>query len=306
MAWHGAIEVIYVDSDSTDGSVAVAQSLGATVLPVHPARPTAALGRNAGWRQAKGELVLFLDGDTILHPRFVIDSVSHFQNAEIAVVWGHRREIHPDASLFNRVLDLDWIYRPGPSEFCGGDALFRHSALTETGGFDERLIAGEEPELCARFKAKGWHILHVDRPMTGHDLAIYKLSQYWNRAIRAGYAYAEVSERFKNARAPFWERDATRNRNRAVGLTALVATGLLLSVVTKNSAPLALAFLFLGALVLRTAWKARWKSSDLVTCFFYGVHSQIQQIPIYLGQLQFQNDKRIGRRRGLIEYKSTP
>ncbi|HNC45393.1 MAG TPA: glycosyltransferase family A protein, partial [Acidobacteriota bacterium] len=50
----GAVEVIYVDSDSTDESVSRAKQLGATVEVVHPTRPTAALGRNAGWRQGTG------------------------------------------------------------------------------------------------------------------------------------------------------------------------------------------------------------------------------------------------------------
>ena len=55
---------------------------------------------------------------------------------KVAVVWGHRREIHPEQSIYNRVLDLDWIYAPGPTLFCGGDALFRRSVLTATNGFD--------------------------------------------------------------------------------------------------------------------------------------------------------------------------
>ncbi len=125
----GPVELIYVDSASTDGSPERAAALGATVMTVRPERPSAALGRNAGWRVAQAPLVLFLDGDTILHPRFVADSLPEFQNPPVTVVWGHRREIHPEASLYNRVLDLDWIYPPGPSEFCGGDALMRREPL---------------------------------------------------------------------------------------------------------------------------------------------------------------------------------
>ena len=73
----------------------------------------------------------------------------------------------------------------------------RREALVEVDGFDASLIAGEEPELCQRLRARGYQILHVDRPMTGHDLAMTHWRQYWRRAVRAGHAYAEVAARFR-------------------------------------------------------------------------------------------------------------
>ena len=60
MQFSGSWEVIYVDSASTDGSPELAASLGARVLTVQPLRPTAALGRNAGWRSASAPFILFL------------------------------------------------------------------------------------------------------------------------------------------------------------------------------------------------------------------------------------------------------
>ena len=94
----GGIEIIYVDSASTDGSAERAAALGAIVLRVAPAQPSAALGRNIGWRRARAPYVLFLDGDTVLHPGFVAASLSEFADPRVAVVWGHRRELRP-ASL---------------------------------------------------------------------------------------------------------------------------------------------------------------------------------------------------------------
>ena len=301
----GAVQLIYVDSASTDGSPELARRFGAEVIVVQPRRPTAALGRNAGWRRASAPFVLFLDGDTILHPLFVIDSLRDFAS-DTAIVWGHRREIHPEASLFNRVLDLDWIYAPGITEFCGGDALVRRAALEQVNGFDETLIAGEEPEMCRRMRASGWKILHADRPMTGHDLAMTAWSQYWRRATRAGYAYAEVSERFRDSGLPFWEEDARRNRNRALILIGLATAGVLGSLFTLTPWLLLAAIVLLATLILRTAAKAAWKSRDFTTRLLYGIHSHLQQIPIYLGQLQYRGDRRAGRTRGLIEYKEVP
>jgi cellulose synthase/poly-beta-1,6-N-acetylglucosamine synthase-like glycosyltransferase len=296
------LEIVYVDSTSTDGSVELATRLGARVISVQPRRPTAALGRNAGWRATSADFVLFLDGDTVLDARFVVDSLRDFKK-DTAVVWGNRREIHPEASVYNRVLDLDWISPAGIVDFCGGDALMRREALEAVGGYDETLIAGEEPEMCRRMRAAGWTILHVDRPMTGHDLAMTKWSQYWRRSVRTGYAYAEVSQRFRGSGLPFWEDEARRNRNRALVLSWLAAASLLISVFRMSILPLLVMPGFVLVLAARTAAKVAWKSPDRSTRFIYGIHSHLQQIPIYIGQLQYWHDRRKGRTRGLIEYK---
>jgi glycosyltransferase involved in cell wall biosynthesis len=295
-------EIIYVDSDSLDGSVALAQEMGTKTIVLRPERPTAALGRNAGWRAARGSVILFLDGDTILHPRFVVDALPEL-SAEVAIVWGHRRELHPERSLYNRVLDLDWIYRPGLTRYCGGDALFRRIALEKTGGFDEMLIAGEEPELCRRIIALGFTILHVDRAMTGHDLAMTNWQQYWKRAKRAGYAFAEVSERFRASKQPFWVEETRKNRNRALTLSSLFLAGVAGSIALSSVLPILVVLIFFTALALRSSWKARWKSNDVVALVLYGVHSHLQQVPIYLGQLQYRWNRRRGRRAMLFEYK---
>jgi len=118
-------ELIYVDSGSTDGSVQVAQGLGATVLVLDDAAPNAAKGRNLGWRQARGPMVLFLDGDTELHPGFVQQAHAAIDTPRRCAVWGHRRESAPQQSVYTRVLDLDWVYPVGETLYFGGDVLVR-------------------------------------------------------------------------------------------------------------------------------------------------------------------------------------
>ena len=300
-----AIETIYVDSGSTDDSLSVASRFGAWTVALQAERPTAAMGRNAGWKIARGSIVLFLDGDTILDPRFVVDSLAVFDDPTVAVVWGHRREVDPRHSLYNRVLDLDWVYVSGFTEFCGGDALFRREVLEATGGFDETLIAGEEPELCRRILGLGFRILHVDRAMTGHDLAITRFSQYWKRATRAGHAFAEVSDRFRDTENPFWLEDTMRNRNRAVVLFGVALIGTAASIVLRSPWPLVIIAGLLLLLTLRTAYRARWKSPDTLGLLLYGAHSHLQQIPIFVGQVQFRINRGRGKRASLVEYKSS-
>ena len=297
------IELIYVDSNSHDGSPELAESLGAKVLCVQPTRPCAAFGRNAGWRAATAPMILFLDGDTLLHPNFLQLALDEMANPEVAVVWGHRRESHPEQSLYNRVLDLDWIYPAGISDFCGGDALMRRSVLEEVGGFSEDLIAGEEPELCQRIRAKGFVILHIDAPMTRHDLAMTQFQAYWKRALRAGHAYADVSQRMKATPFPLWVRECKRNAIHASVLILLLVGAIALSILIGDFLPflgLILAYAFLS---LRSAYKARWRNASAFTLLLYGIHSHFQQIPIACGQLSYWLHRFRNQQQGLIEYK---
>lgn len=296
-----SLELIYVDSASTDGSVALAKTHAAQVISVSPKRPSAALGRNAGWRAASAEFILFLDGDTLLHPQFIHRALVAMNDNAVAVVWGHRREIRPEQSLFVKVLDLDWVYAPGDSEFCGGDALMRRQALLNANGFDETLIAGEEPEFCNRLRASGALIRHIDAPMTLHDLAIDSFRAYWRRAYRAGHAYAEVAQRCHASRHQLWRRESRRNQVHGV---ALLASPLFMGGAYWLHPLIALVLFMLGLLIIaRSIGQSKWKCASLSTRFLYALHSHFQQIPILLGQLSFHWDQLNGHQRGLIEYK---
>jgi cellulose synthase/poly-beta-1,6-N-acetylglucosamine synthase-like glycosyltransferase len=300
----GPTETIYVDSQSVDGSPLLAARANARVVVLDSDKCTAALARNAGWQLTDTDLVLFLDGDTVLDPdfpRLAIDAIS--AHPEIAAVWGHRRETHPERSIYNRVLDLDWVVRPGFTDYCGGDVLMRRRALEEAGGYDATLIAGEEPELCRRLRQRGYRILHLDAPMTGHDLAMTRFSQYWRRALRAGHAYAEVSGRFRGTADPLWQTEHRRNLVRCAFWILSLLSATLASIVMWSPSPAVMWLGLLFVLSIRSTWKARWKSSSALTLLFYGVHSHLQQLPICMGQLAFVLRRRSRTSRGLIEYK---
>lgn len=301
-------ELIYVDSGSTDGSPELATTLGCSVIRVQPMRPSAALGRNAGWQAAKGQFILFLDGDTRLHPDFVSRALTEFQDAHVSIVWGHRRELNPRQSIYVRVLDLDWVYPPGDAEFCGGDALMRRDALELVDGFDSSLIAGEEPEMCRRIRTHGRRIVHIDAPMTQHDLAVTSFLSYWRRAFRAGHAYSEISARFRHSPDPLWQVESKRNLMHG-GMLVCAPFFLVFSAWVFSLPALlmvmALQLMLTLMLVARTAHRCAWKGGDRLTCWLYAMHSHIQQVPIFFGQLSQRVDALRGRHRQLIEYKTT-
>ncbi len=303
--WPGPMEMVYVDSGSSDGSPEAATAAGVRVIRLNSNHPTAALGRNAGWRAAgNADFILFLDGDTLLDPDFPGAALAAMQaNPDVAAVWGHRREINPAQSIYTRVFDLDWIYPPGNSAFCGGDVLMRRDVLESAGGYDEELIAGEEPELCRRMCAGGWRILHIDHAMTGHDLGMTSFRQYWMRSKRTGYALAKVSARFRHTQEPLWREESRNNLVRGFFWLLSPLASLPIAAALRSTWPIGLWLAGLALAAARSAWRARWKTRSLWTLALYGVHSHLQQIPILLGQLRYWLDRYRGLRRGLIEYR---
>lgn len=295
-------ELIYVDSRSTDASVAGAQAIGATVMILDDASPCAAKARNLGWRAARGQFVLFLDGDTELHPDFVRHALEALADPGLCAVWGHRRESNPSQSLYTRVLDLDWIYPTGRTLYFGGDVLVRRAALSEVDGFDPSLKAGEEPELCARLRAAGWEIEHIDAPMTRHDLAVNSFRAYWLRAYRSGIAYAEVAQRMRVRGDVLWQNESARDFRH--GILFMVSPLLLAAVLWLNVA-LAMTIVLLGMLFLfRTAYRCTWKApGQPILCAQYAVHAHFQKIPALFGQLKWR--QAAGRRSeiALVDYK---
>jgi cellulose synthase/poly-beta-1,6-N-acetylglucosamine synthase-like glycosyltransferase len=302
------IEVIYVDSSSTDSSVELARSLGVKTI-VLDGPTTAARGRNAGWTQTAAPFVLFLDGDTLLHPDFVASAIAHFNDPvhtePLAGVYGNRSETRTSNSIYNAIFDLDWNSGTGYSLFFGGDALVRREALAAVGGYNPLLIAGEEPDLCRRLRGLGYRILHVDEPMTLHDLAMFRFSQYWRRSVRTGYAYAEISNKYAKTDDPIWSAESKSNLTRGVFWLLGPVLALALSVLVHSIAPFALFLVVACILFARTAAKVSRKTRSLKLLLAYSLHSHLQQVPILFGQIRYQRRRRQGGSAAIIEYKTT-
>lgn len=292
--------MVYVDSGSTDGSVAAASGLGADVIALDMSLPfTAARARNAGFERltqiASPEYVQFVDGDCELAPGW-IDSAAAFleANPDYAVACGRRREKFPDASLFNRQCDREWATPVGETQACGGDALMRVSAFESVRGFDGALIAGEEPELCLRLREQGWRIMRLDAEMTRHDAAITRLSQWWKRARRAGHAYAEVSEMHKKSPKRIWAGEPRRAL-----LWAALAPLALFAALALHPGALLLLLLYplqIMRLALRDGGSAfAWGDAALMT---------LGKFPEALGVLTYHMNRMTGAEARLIEYKS--
>jgi glycosyltransferase involved in cell wall biosynthesis len=296
--------LVYVDSGSTDGSVAFAKTLGVEVVELDLSIPfTAARARNAGLtrlRECFPELgyVQFVDGDCVLVEGWCDRALVILQSdPSIAVVCGRRRERFPEASVFNALSNLEWNTPIGEALACGGDALMRVAALQAVGGYNPRLIAGEEPELCLRLRQQRWRVMRIDGDMTWHDAQMLHFSQWWRRSIRGGHAYGEVSWLHRHDPEGFWRKESRRIWVWGAGVPLL---GLALLPITHCWSGL-LGLLY-PLLIFKTYWQTRYRCSPALA-FYYGLFCTLVKFPELQGQLWFHWNQVRGDRTTLIEYK---
>lgn len=297
--------VVYVDSGSSDGSVAAARTRRVDVVELDAALPfTAARARNAGLERLLElapdlRYVQFVDGDCEVVPGWIDTARARLEgDPDLAVVCGRRRERHPEASVWNRITDVEWDTAIGEAAACGGDSMMRVDALRAAGGFDATLIAGEEPDLCARLRDLGWRIERIDAEMTLHDAAMTRASQWWRRCVRSGHAAASHARRRAHVRG-LRARSAETRIWLWGALVPAAAAGLALPTLGASLA-------LLGGYPV-SAWRTyratRRRGRARREAAIYALAMVAAKVPELQGVLEFHRARLRGERPALIEYK---
>jgi GT2 family glycosyltransferase len=297
--------VVYVDSASSDGSPALARAHGADVVELDPSQGfTMARGRNAGLRRMLEripdlELIQFVDGDCELRPTWLeVGQRAMDASPDTAVISGRRRERRRDANVYHRLMDMEWDTPIGEVPACHGDALMRVSFLRSAGSFDESLIAGEEPELCARLRAAGGRILRLDAEMSLHDVAIDRFGQWWRRGVRSGHAEAQVAAQHG------WLHDKAATRVLASAWFWVFVVPLALLLAAWSFGPWALLGFFVYPLhAAKIAVGRRRRGDSLADAMFYALFILIGRGATWLGHWSFLLTRMQRRPSTLIEYK---
>ncbi len=295
--------LVYVDSGSTDDSAQTARALGADVVQLATAPFTAARGRNAGTDRIVAlhpalEFIQFLDGDTVMQADWIARAVHEFDSDRgLAAVTGRRREIAPHRSVYNRMCDVEWNTEVGDTASFGGDVMVRVADLRAVGGYREALIAGEDPELALRLRARGRRIVRVEAEMTLHDAGMTRFSQWWRRSVRAGHAFAQCADEHRDI--GFWRHEVNSNWAWGAAVPALAAMTALPSL--GGSVLLAAgAYALLANRVRRNTERSGTPPEHALT---YGLLTVLGKVPGALGQTRYALSKRRGRPTSLIEYK---
>jgi glycosyltransferase involved in cell wall biosynthesis len=134
-------ELIVVDDASTDRTVAIARAAGAQVVAVEFRQIAAA--RNAGARSAAGDVLIFVDADTMVEGATVRATLAALSRG--AVGGGALLRFDHPLPLMVRLLMVGLRVVMRVTRLAGGAYLFcTRQAFEAVGGFDESLFATEE------------------------------------------------------------------------------------------------------------------------------------------------------------------
>lgn len=169
-------EVIVVDDQSTDGSLAVLERLS-TELPIRILQsPEGSFGKaaalNLGIAHARGELLAIFDADARVAPDFLTRIVPYLEGERVGGAQGRRRPYNADQNLLTRVQDDEYsLYQHlfqrarqslgGIVSFAGDGLILKRAALEEVGGWNEEALT-EDIDLSVRFHLAGWEIRYCE------------------------------------------------------------------------------------------------------------------------------------------------
>ena len=169
-------EVIVANDGSTDATAAVAATGGARVVTIH--RRQIAAARNAGAREARGDILFFVDADTRISPAHV----AGVQRALAAGCAGGGARVVTDGlvplwgRVFVRVFSA--FYFTVANLGAGAFLFTTRKNFDRAGGFDEQLFAGEEIYFSQALKKLGRFRVLADPVVTsGRKLRMHSARQ---------------------------------------------------------------------------------------------------------------------------------
>lgn len=203
------LPVVFVDSDSSDGSAEIAEKAGAFVVRLGPSDAlTAARARNEGFDRLRREVpsvrfVQFVDGDCVLCREWISGALrTMHEMPTLGAVCGRLAELGRERSIYRRVLDMEWDRPLGDIATCGGVFMVRVEVFEGVNGFDPTSPFGEEAEFFARVRSNGWRIARLSAPMALHDSGIDSFGPWIRRAARGGAAALRAARPTLGGRQP--------------------------------------------------------------------------------------------------------
>ncbi|WP_273445938.1 glycosyltransferase family A protein, partial [Neolewinella agarilytica] len=152
-----AFEIIYVDSNSTDRSLQIANDY-AEVRAVAITSSTfysAALGRHLGLQHARYDNLLFLDGDMTLSPDWFLDTEESYAKHRAIVGQWNERELSMEGELNREIANYNHIEREKVLIKPCGFLQIDRKLVAGGRSFHPLVINNEEKDFYAQFYGDG-------------------------------------------------------------------------------------------------------------------------------------------------------
>jgi len=206
--YRGRLEIIVVDDGSTDDTAAIARGLGIPDVYVITQPNTGKPGAlNRGIAEARSEILVLVDGDTVFEPGTIERLVAPLSDPEIGAVSGNTKvgnrggfiggwqhlEYVMGFNLDRRMYDMLGVMPTVP----GAIGAFRRQALRQVGWVSHDTLA-EDTDLTMALCRTPWRIVYTADAIAWTE-APASLRQLWKQRYR--WSYGTMQAMWKHRRA---------------------------------------------------------------------------------------------------------
>ncbi|MCC6280437.1 MAG: glycosyltransferase [Saprospiraceae bacterium] len=186
------LEIIVSDANSTDGTAEIVRRYEARYGPQHVklvqarGKQNIAIGRNLGAAAASGDILFHMDADVYIpqKQRFFETVLQTFSRPEVVAATVPLR-VYPDETrlsdrlyhvFMNMVIRLSFV--AGVYLAKGECQLVRRRVFEKIGGYNEKIVAGEDCNLFYRLSKEG-HISYLWHLRVHHSPRRFRQYGYW-------------------------------------------------------------------------------------------------------------------------------